>query len=222
MNASSRVGALALTVVLSLGVAGCGDPTGIEGAGVRFVLSSAPSAALVGDQVSGAQAETGSDVSSTFPATAYDHRDDDDRDRPRGPFFVSANVTLSSILARNFDGVLVDVDMDLPVTVDVMRMETGREITLPDGDLPPGMYDQIVVVMTAVQGMTEDGTTVTIEPPGGGWTAVIPVCPFDVAEGSTTVVGLQLAVHRSFSWKNNRFHFDPRFECETPEPLPEG
>jgi hypothetical protein len=131
-------------------------------------------------------------------------------------------VTLSSVFARNYEGELIDASMALPVTVDVIQMESGREITLPDGDLPPGTYDQIVVVMTAVQGVTGDGTTVTIEPPGGGWTAVVPVCPFDVVDGSTTVVGLTLAVRRSFSWRDNRFHFDPHFECEAPEPDPEG
>lgn len=35
---------------------------------------------------------------------------------------------------------------------------------------------------------------------------------------ATTVVGLTLSVRRAFSWRDNRFHFDPRFECEAEEP----
>jgi hypothetical protein len=106
--------------------------------------------------------------------------------------------------------------MDLPATVDVVRMEGGRTIVLPDGDLPPATYDQIVVVMTEVSAMTRDGTTVTITPPGGGWTAIVPICPFEVGDGATTVVGLELNLRNAFKWRGNRFHFEPRFRCEAP------
>jgi hypothetical protein len=211
----------ALALVLALGAAGCdGGLFGPEAGNVRFVLSSAPDAALVTN--GGALAPSASVVDG--PALSGDHDDDDHHDRPN-PYFESANVTFTSILARNLEGVLLNIDMDLPATVDVITMEGGREITLPDGDLPPGTYDQVVVVMSQVQGMTHDGTTITIDPPGGGWTAIVPVCPFDVADGETSVIGLQLSVKRSFSWRDGRFRFNPQFVCEPapePEPQPEG
>ena len=197
---------LGLSVALVVGTAGCGDTLGVEGGSVRFVLSSSPEAAAL---VDGSQ-----QASVASPALSEGEREGHDKFKA---YFVSANVTFSSILARNLDGVLVDVNMELPAMVDVMTMEGGREITLPDGDLPPATYDQIVVVMTQVEGVTPDGTIVAITPPGGGWTAIVPICPFVVEDGATAVVGLQLSVKRSFFWSNNRFHFQPRFECEQAE-----
>jgi hypothetical protein len=211
---SSNTTLLALAAGLLLTACG-GGPTDLSSGNVRFVMSAAsdvaPAVTLQGAVVDGGSA----------PALSgkKDHDDHHDRD-PRLPRFETANVTLSSLLARNYDGVLVDVAMELPTTVDIMRMDRGSEVTLPDGDLPAGSYDQIVIVMTAFQGVTEDGTTITIEPPGGGWTAVIPVCPFDVGEDDTAVVGLKLAVRRSFSWKDGRVQFRPTFECEEPEVTP--
>ncbi|MDA0329394.1 MAG: hypothetical protein O2958_10335 [Gemmatimonadetes bacterium] len=73
----------------------------------------------------------------------------------------------------------------------------------------------------ATRGLTldrHDATTITISPPGGGWTAIVPICPFVVEDGATTVVGLTLSVRRAFSWRDNRFHFQPRFECEQEDP----
>ncbi|MDH3207189.1 MAG: hypothetical protein OEO79_11290, partial [Gemmatimonadota bacterium] len=179
----------AVLTLLALGIAGCqsgSDPLGVNGGRVQFVLSggaavSTPGAAL-------APAATGDDD---------DH--DDDRERDRHPYFVSANVTFASILARNVSGQLIDAGMDLPATVDIVAMEErGRAVTLPDGDLPLGMYDQIVVVMTEVEGVLHDGTTITITPPGGGWTAIVPVCPFDIEDGGTEIVGLVLPVRSAF------------------------
>ena len=68
--------------------------------------------------------------------------------------------------------------------------------------------------------LSRDGrtTTITIEPPGGGWTAIVPICPFTVDGGETTVVGLELNLGRSFRWMGDRFHFQPRFVCEQAEP----
>ena len=123
-------------------------------------------------------------------------------------------MTFSSILARNLDGVLVNVDMELPTTVDLMTLGGGREITLPAGILPPATYDQIVVVMTEVQVVTPDGTTITVTPPGGGWTAIVPVCQFEVVDGATTTVGLKLDVLRAFTWRDGRHHFEPGFSCQ--------
>ena len=188
-----------LLAAFALALSGCGaSPFGVNEGRVQFVLSS-------GDAVAAASSVQGN--------TAGDGNDD----HHRNEFFASANVTFSSILARDMDGVLVNVAMELPTTVDIVSMEEGRAVTLPDGDLEPGTYDQVVVVMTEVEGVTHNGTTITIAPPGGGWTAIIPICPFVVEDGATTVVGLSLSVRRAFSWRENHFRFDPHFECEQDE-----
>ena len=146
-------------------------------------------------------------------------RDDDreENNEGRNRFFESANVTFSSVLARNVAGELLDASMDLPAVVNVVSMEDGREIVLPDAVLPIGTYDQLVVVMKQVQGVTYDGTTITIDPPGGGWTAIVPVCEFVVGDGETSVVGLTFMVREAFKWRDNRFHFSPRMVCVAEE-----
>jgi hypothetical protein len=154
---------------------------------------------------------------------AASHSDDDG---PRPWWFQSASVTLSSVLARNSDGVLVNLGAALPVVVDVMKIDGGKQVVLPDGILAVGSYDQIVLVMTAVQGVTEDGTAVTVEPPGGGWTAVIPICPLEVTDGGTATVGITLNVRNSFMRLASRWHFQPRFrshlDCDSGEDGEEG
>lgn len=189
-----------LTAGLLLVAAGCSDPLAVNEGPIRFVLSSGASA--VGGDAAAAPLQDG-------PLATGDH----DEDKP-SRFFQSARVTFSSILARNLAGELIDATMDLPVTVDVVTMEGGREIALPDGDLPPATYDQVVVVMTEVQVVTHDGTTITMDPPGGGWTSIIQVCPFEVGGDGTTTVGIQFDLKRAFSWRDNRYHFQPRFDCE--------
>jgi hypothetical protein len=204
MMSTSRL--KALLTLSALAIAGCQgeNPLGVQGGRVQFVLSSSEAPAAAGAAL--APAATG------------------DGDRWRHPFFTSANVTFSSILARNTSGQLVDAQMDLPAVIDVVALEEGgRTVTLPDGDLPPATYDQIVVVMTGVEGVLRDGTRLTVTPPGGGWTAIIPVCPFEVSEDATAVVGLVLPVRNAFAWNNGRMQFTPRFRprfrCdELPEP----
>lgn len=145
-------------------------------------------------------------------------------DEPRR-LIKAANVTFSSILGRNQDGVLENVDLDLPVTVDVLTLETGREVQLPEGVLPEGTYDQVVVVMTEVQVTLADDTEITINPPGGGWTAIASLCPpVEVTGSEDATVSLTLEVRRSFLFASNRFLFAPRFKhpiaCP-PAPEPE-
>ena len=207
---SSLRSSKALLTALALGLAACqtgSDPLGVQGGRVQFQLSSGDVAAASGVALSPA-------------ATDAEHSGD-----WRHPFFQSANVTFSSVFARNFDGELIDAGMDLPAMVDVVAMEEGgRTVTFPDGDLPVGTYDWIVVNMTRVEGVLHDGTTITITPPGGGWIATVPVCPFEVAEGATTIVGLMLPVRTAFAWREGRFRFEPRFRsrirCDD-EPVPE-
>ena len=125
----------------------------------------------------------------------------------------AANVTFASILARNLDGVLTNVTIALPVTVDVLGLATGGSLTLPAGFLPQGTYDQLVIVMTKVELTLTNGTVVTIDPPGGGWTAVVPVTtPFTVTEGQTTTVNINFRPG-GFQWTNGEWDFNPDFDC---------
>jgi hypothetical protein len=56
-----------------------------------------------------------------------------------------------------------------------------------------------------------DGTRITIEPPGGGWTANVPLCPrVAVEEGGTSTVSLTLQVWSALSWYGERLHFEPQ------------
>ncbi|MBE0594070.1 MAG: DUF4382 domain-containing protein [Gemmatimonadales bacterium] len=202
---SGRVATL-FAVGLAVVLVSCGDGSNALGpneGGVRFVLSS-PAGAVAAPvaQAPGASLDGG---------PGWCDRDCHDGDHP---MLQGANVTFSSILARNLDGVLVNVEMELPVTVDLVALRDTNEVTLPAGVLPPATYDQIVVVMTEVQVVTLDSTVITIAPPGGGWTAIVPVCRFDVADGATTTVGLKFDVARAFLWRNGRHHFEPGFSCE--------
>lgn len=199
----------ALLLLLAVGVAACDTGTGpVDGGRVRLTLSA-------GDPLAAAP-------TATAPATTGDWEGGYDH-----PIFRSANVTFASVLARNLDGQLIDLGMDLPTTVDIVAMEeAGRTVTLPDGELPPATYDQIVVVMTSVEGVLADGTTITVTPPGGGWTAAVPVCPFEVVEGETAIVGLMLPVRSALYLREGHFRFEPRFRsrlrCDGPEEPTDG
>ncbi|HXV77468.1 MAG TPA: hypothetical protein VD788_14230 [Candidatus Polarisedimenticolaceae bacterium] len=83
------------------------------------------------------------------------------------------------------------------------------------GTLPPGNYDQLVVVMTDVEYVLEDGTKVKITPPGGGWTSIVPVCPFEVVEGAMTTIDLRFSPRDAFREENGQMRFEPAFRCET-------
>lgn len=144
---------------------------------------------------------------------------DDDDNGSSGWSFTSASVTLSSIMLRRLDGVLIPLDVELPVDVDVVKIDGGKQVQLPDGILPVGEYDQVVLVMTAVQGTAGDGSAVTVQPPGGGWTAVIPICPLDVVEGGTATVGITLNVRRSFLRAGGWWSFQPRFRAQMDCPV---
>jgi len=204
--------AILLVTGLALALGGCGgdDVLGANEGRVRIVLSGDGTVAA-GDQAQSVlpDLQSGEELSVSVP-----NLDGGEHDGDRTGWFQSAKVTFSSILARDQDGVLRDPSMDLPVTLDIFKMEKGKEVTLPDGELTEGTYDQIVVVMTEVSGVTRDGTGVTITPPGGGWTAIVPICPFTVEAGATTVVGLTLQFRNLFAWREMRYHFQPQFSCD--------
>jgi hypothetical protein len=147
-----------------------------------------------------------------------DGEDDDaeDADRRKGENFLSrlesANVTFASMLARNLDGQLIDLDLDLPHTIDLVALGAGQEVTFPAGTLPEGDYDQLVVVMTEVDATFKDGGAIALTPPGGGWTAIVRVDPFTVEDGETVTLALNLRLGRAFRWLDGSFRFFPEFE----------
>ena len=123
------------------------------------------------------------------------------------------NVTFSSLLARNLDGDLIDLVIDLPRTVDLIGLMNGQQISLPTGTLPPGMYDQLVVVITHVEFVFLDGTKVDLTPPGGGWTKIVSVTPFEVIEGQTITIELRFKPFQAFREFDGEFQFFPDVDC---------
>ena len=197
-----------LTLAIAMLTLACNSSDDSMGGGrgqVQFVMSSAPAPlnAATGD---GAVAIAGAD-GTLAPLT-----DEDDDDRPQ---LQAANVTFTSFLARNLDGELVGMTAALPFTVDVLQVVNGRQVTLPIGFLPPGTYDQLVVVMSTVELVTANGTKIAISPPGGGWTSIVNVRdPFVVTEGVTTTINLKFKWWRAFRRVNDQIEFDPEFDCE--------
>lgn len=204
MNARTRIlvlAGLAASVVLAAACSNGSDGMMQNGQGrVNFVISSsAPTSA-----------PSTSTTMSTTTASLIDPNS--------GTMLKAANVTFASIVARNLEGELIDVTIDLPVTVDLLSIAGSGSLTLPVGFLPPGTYDQLVIVMTKVELTTQSDTIITIDPPGGGWTAILAVQnPFDVVEGQTTTVDLKFRLERLFEWLEDHWEFHPEFECDGDE-----
>lgn len=202
MLATGLKRAMALGLVLIVGGCGLDGLFGNDGGRVRITL--APDGGVSTNLVP--------DSTNVF---LNGGDDDEDGHRHLGSFsFQTASVTVSSILVRTENGELVDLDVALPITVDVVQIDGGKQVQLPDGFLPPDTYDQVVIVITEVQGVTNNGTVITIQPPGGGWTSIIPICPFAVAEGETTPLGIGFNVRNSFLQLGiNSWSFQPRFRA---------
>jgi len=166
-----------LAELSALALAACGGSSGLDAVGkgqvsIAFTSSSAGISALT--------APAGSVSPIQCPAVS------------------TASVTLSSIVARTLDAKLVEVTGSLPINVDLLALAGGKAITLSDGFLPPGTYDQLVVVMTRLEWKTISGMKIAITPPSA-WTAIVPVAtPFTVVAGQTTNVTLQLRWDLSF------------------------
>ncbi len=182
-RASALFFVLGLAAVLAT-LSGCssdsnGDPMRPRAATVQLMLS------------------TDGGSANVSASTTDDHGGD--RDRIQG-----AEILVSDALARSTSlQQLVDVGIDLPVTVDLIELrDTGGTIELGIGYLPPDTYDQIVLVISSLTLTANDGTRVTIEPPGGGWTVQIPAEPFTVVEGEITTIQLK------FRMSSFRFPFD--------------
>jgi hypothetical protein len=191
----TRIGALAVlgaAAILSAGCSGTDDVTAGKGEGrVKVVVSGATTLA----------ATTRTDAASTLVEND-------------GPPLQAAEITLSSILARNLDGQLVDVTIDLPATIDLLAVVQGQTYELPMGALPAGTYDQIVVVIRALSVTLTDGTKIDVTPPGGGWTAIVPTEPFDVVDGQVTTVNLHFRPAGALRWVEGHLEFQPGFDCD--------
>ncbi len=195
MRIPARMKVLPPTLIALLLATACSDSTGNSGDGnVRVVLRAS-------DQPSLAAA-----------ATAAQASDDDDGGHTPLSSVEEANITFSSMLARNTDGQLIDLGLDLPQTIDVKALMNGNELTLDAGSLPPGDYDQLVVVMTQVELVFANGGAIALTPPGGGWTSIVRVAPFTVVAGEAITVELNLKLRGAFREFGNGFRFFPDFD----------
>jgi hypothetical protein len=187
--------ALALATILPSGCSDSGSMTGVKpGSGrVRMVLGG-----------SAAQAATVGKAGRSVPTTWSDST---------GRQITSATISLSAVEARNIDGQLIPVTMDLPMSVDLVALINGGTVDLPDGSLPAGTYDQFVIVIRSLHVELSDGTQVDVTPPGGGWTAIVPTDPFDVVAGQVTTAHLSFRADSAFNWINGQLEFDPEFDC---------
>jgi len=160
---------------------------------------------------------TASDQASLAPSLNTDGDDDDDNDgEHHTDRFLerveTANVTLASLLARNVNGELIDLDMDLPTTIDLKALANGNQTTLPAGTLPAGDYDQLVVVMTQVELTYINGGAISLTPPGGGWTSIVRVAPFTIVDGQDATIELQFRMGGAFRDLNGAIKFFPDFD----------
>ena len=206
MRLNAKLFAVLAAAAIALAGLACNSSDGTSsGMGqVRFVMASATAPAGTMGTSDGLLTVGGSS------GTLSPSQDDDDR-----PRLQQANVTFTSILARTLDGELVPVNTDLPATVDLLGVVNGHEVTLPAGLLPPGTYDQLVVVMSSVELVKQDGTHIAITPPGGGWTSIVRVgSPFQVTEGQTTNIELRFRWWSAFHLEDGRIEFEPEFDCE--------
>ena len=160
---------------------------------------------------------TASDQASLAPSLNTDGDDDDDNDgEHHTDRFLerveTATVTLASLLARNVNGELIDLDMDLPTTIDLKALANGNQTTLPAGTLPAGDYDQLVVVMTQVELTYINGGAISLTPPGGGWTSIVRVAPFTIVDGQDATIELQFRMGGAFRDLNGAIKFFPDFD----------
>jgi len=189
---------VALSVLLYTSACSAFTGSGDDGGNVRVVMSA-------------------SEQSSLAPSLAASDNDDDDNGgEHRGDRFLerleTANVTIASLLARNTDGQLIDLDMDLPQTIDLKALLDGGNTTLPAGTLPAGDYDQLVVVMTKLDLTFIDGGALALTPPGGGWTSIVRVAPFTVADGQDTTIELNFRMGGALREIGGVVKFFPDFE----------
>ena len=198
------------------------DESDSRSGNVQFVLTAAApaQARTAGSTLSGG---------TTGLSNAVLPQDDDGEDDDIQSKLANVNVTFSSLMARNLDGELVNQDIpggmhpgdihvwsplhDIPVADGHFAVGKGQGDIMPAGTLPPGMYDQIVVVIRKVEFVFVDGTSKVLTPTGGGWTRIIPVETFEVIDGQTITIELRFNPLHAFEELNGEFEFSPDFEC---------
>jgi len=114
------------------------------------------------------------------------------RDRDRR--IKGIEIVVSDLLARSAtQQSLESVSIDLPATVDLLALlENGGEVDLGVGSLAPDTYDQLVVVVSSMTLTTINDTEIKITPPGGGWTRIVRVEPFEVLDGEITTIVIKI------------------------------
>jgi hypothetical protein len=212
---------LLLVAGIALVTAACSGDDGMVNSNkgqVRITLTSTDDPLATGHTEPGSTSAGSSSTVSPMDGDRDDHGDHDDDDGCACNRLKAANVTFSSVLARNLDGELIDTSMDLPRTLNMLGFGEGRRVELPIGFLPPGMYDMILVNITKVEFVLLNDMKISIEPPLGGWISQLQVRPrpFEVIEGQTTTVGIRFFPHRLFRIKNGKFEFkhDHGFEID--------
>ena len=222
MKSWVRVLALVMTIAVLVVAAACSDGnsslSGSQG-NVRVVLTG-NAAATAASQVEDVSLAAPGSTGEIQPGILHDRGDDDDDDDDQdgsGTDILSrlteANATFASLLARNLDGQLIDLAIDLPRTVNLLGLAEGDTVELPMGTLPPGMYDQLVVVITELELVFVNGGKIALTPPGGGWTRIVRVQPFEVAEGAVTTLELSFRPRMAFRELAGGFGFFPDFDC---------
>jgi len=198
MRTSVRACALVLAIAALLcAAAGCSDGNG---------------------SLNGGQGNVRVMLTSDAPVTAATTTDGDDGSTDGDDVLsrlTEANATFASLLARNTDGELVDLAVDLPHTVNLVDLVGGGTVELPAGTLPPGTYDQLVVVITDLELVFRNGGQIALTPPGGGWTRIVRVTPFEVIEGQVTTLEVRFRPRMAFRELAGGFGFFPDFECRT-------
>jgi hypothetical protein len=130
-----------------------------------------------------------------------------------GPQLQSFEITFSSIAALDSGGVAVPITIALPPPIDLLPLRGGGTVELPVGFLPAGTYQGFVVTISAASLVLQDGTRITIEPPGDGWTTRISTAPFEVVDGQPTTVELTVRLGQALRWLRDHFEFHPDFDC---------
>jgi hypothetical protein len=195
---------LSLLGILLLAALGCSGGSTLSGSGGQVQI-------VLGGDPAGAAAVGGASLDATASGNGFAARDGGGDHGDACSRLAGAEVTFTSIVARNLEGQLVPLTLDYPVTVDLMALTEDNTVALPIGTLPPGTYDQLVVVMSTLTLTTRNGTVIAISPPPGGWTKIIRVEPFEVIEGETTTIYIRFHRGLSFMLFGEDFEFDPHF-----------
>ena len=120
--------------LLTAACSGDGGMVNSDKGQVRIVMTSTADPLAAGHTEPGSvSSESGSTV-SPMDGDRDDHGDRDDD--YAGDRLKAANVTFSSVLARNLDGELIDVSMRLPRTLNMLGFANGGRVELPVGFLP--------------------------------------------------------------------------------------